>query len=42
MRNFEPFIQSWLKVFITKWDEIAEKKAEADGFANVEARVWLK
>lgn len=42
MRNFESFVQSWLKVFISKSDELAEKKAEADGFANAEARIWLK
>lgn len=42
MRNFESFIHSWLKVFLRKWDEIVEKQAEADGYANVEGRVWLK
>ncbi|OJJ65691.1 hypothetical protein ASPBRDRAFT_139582 [Aspergillus brasiliensis CBS 101740] len=41
MRNFEPFIHSWLKVFLAKWDEIADKQAEPDGYANVEGRVWL-
>ncbi|KAK7422155.1 hypothetical protein QQZ08_009623 [Neonectria magnoliae] len=41
MRNFEPFIHSWLEVFIKKWDDIAEKEAEDDGYANVEGRVWL-
>jgi benzoate 4-monooxygenase len=42
MRNFEPFIHSWLKVFLKKWDDIADQKAQQDGYANVEGRVWLK
>ncbi|KAB8073437.1 cytochrome P450 [Aspergillus leporis] len=41
MRNFEPFIHSWLKVFLKKWDDIADQKAQQDGYANVEGRVWL-
>lgn len=42
MRNFEPFVQHHLKVFVQKWDEIAVTQAQPDGFANVEGRVWLK
>ncbi|GAB1195520.1 hypothetical protein APSETT444_004781 [Aspergillus pseudonomiae] len=41
MRNFEPFIHSWLKIFIQKWDDIAQKGAQPDGYADVEGRVWL-
>ncbi|EWY99888.1 hypothetical protein FOYG_03817 [Fusarium oxysporum NRRL 32931] len=41
MRNFEPFVQHHLKVFVQKWDEIAVTQAQPDGFANVEGRVWL-
>lgn len=42
MRNFERFIYSWLEVFLKKWDDITEKEAQLDGYANVEGRVWLK
>ncbi|KAF5019796.1 hypothetical protein F66182_8165 [Fusarium sp. NRRL 66182] len=41
MRNFEPFVQNHLRVFIEKWDEIAKTQARPDGFADVEGRVWL-
>jgi hypothetical protein len=42
MRNFEPFIQQHLSVFLQQWDAMAATGAKSDGFANVEARVWLK
>jgi hypothetical protein len=42
MRNFEPFIQQHLNVFLQQWDAMAATGAKADGFSNVEARVWLK
>lgn len=42
MRNFEPFIQQHLNVFLQKWDAMAANEAKFDGYADVEARVWLK
>lgn len=42
MRNFEPFIRQHLGVFLQKWDAMAANEAKADGFADVEGRLWLK
>ncbi|PCD20968.1 hypothetical protein FGRA07_05120 [Fusarium graminearum] len=41
MRNFEPFIQQHLNVFLQKWDAMAANEAKFDGYADVESRVWL-
>jgi hypothetical protein len=28
-------------VFLNKWDNVTEKEAQSDGYANVEGRMWL-
>ncbi|OGE50190.1 hypothetical protein PENARI_c018G01873 [Penicillium arizonense] len=40
-RPFEDDETIRLKVFLEKWDNVAEKEAQPDGYANVEGRIWL-